>query len=61
MKNNYQNTASGACTSGTRRKKARLEADRAAHESAVTLPDTVSVAIAELAGELEEGLLAFPY
>ena len=32
---------------------------RAAHEAAVALPDTVTVAIAELAGELEEGLLAF--
>jgi transposase-like protein len=32
---------------------------RSAHESAVSLPDTVTGAIAELAGELEEGLLAF--
>jgi hypothetical protein len=32
---------------------------RAHQEAAVALPDTVSVAIAELASELEEGLLAF--
>lgn len=29
------------------------------HESAISLPDTVTVAIADLADELEEGLLAF--
>ncbi|MGH8996748.1 MAG: transposase, partial [Acidimicrobiales bacterium] len=40
-------------------KKARLDAARVAHEAALALPDTVSVAVAELAGELEEGLLAF--
>ncbi len=32
---------------------------RAAQEAALVLPDTVSVAVGELAGELEEGLLAF--
>ena len=30
-----------------------------AREAALALPDTVTVAVAELAGELEEGLLAF--
>jgi putative transposase len=59
MKKNYQTTSCGARTGRTTPKKARLEAGRAAQESAVTLPDTVTVAIAELAGELEEGLLAF--
>ncbi len=46
-------------TGRTTPKKTRLDAGRAAHEAAVALPDTVTVAIAELAGELEEGLLAF--
>src|SRR5271167_4156487 len=59
MKKNYQTTTGGARTGRTTPKKARVEAGRAAQESAVTLPDTVTVAIAELAGELEEGLLAF--
>ena len=46
-------------TGRTTPKKARPDAGRAAHEAAVVLPDTVTVAISELAGELEEGLLAF--
>jgi hypothetical protein len=40
-------------------KKARPDAARAVHEAAVSLPDVVTVAIAELAGESEEGLFAF--
>jgi putative transposase len=59
---NYQTTTSRARTGRTGRttpKKARPDAVRDAHEAAVTLPDAVTVAIADLAGELEEGLLAF--
>jgi putative transposase len=57
---NYQTPASRARTSGrTTLKKAKLDSGRTTHEAAVALPDTVTVAIAELAGELEEGLLAF--
>jgi putative transposase len=59
MKKNYQTSARRAAMGRTTPKKARPDAAGAAHESAVTLPDTVTVAIAELAGELEEGLLAF--
>ena len=59
MKKNYQTTTRVARTDRTTPKKARLETSRAAHEMVVALPDTVTVAIAELAGELEEGLLAF--
>ena len=59
MKKNYQTTTRRARTGRTTPKKARLDAGRAAQEAAVALPDTVTVAIAELAGELEEGLLAF--
>jgi putative transposase len=56
---NYQTTSGRAAMGRTTPKKARLDPARVVHESAVTLPDTVTVAIAELAGELEEGLLAF--
>jgi transposase-like protein len=59
MQKNYQTTTSRARTGRTTPKKARLEAGRAVTEAAIALPDTVTVAIAELAGELEEGLLAF--
>lgn len=41
------------------RKKAKPDSARAAREAALVLPDTVSVAVGELAGDLEEGLLAF--
>ena len=54
---NYQTTTARARTGRTTPKKARPDVARDAHESAVTLPDTVT--IAELAAELEEGLLAF--
>jgi len=59
VKKNYQTTTGRACNGRTTPKKARPDAARTAHEAAVALPDTVTVAIAELAGELEEGLLAF--
>src|SRR5664279_4629526 len=57
---NYQIAAGRAGTTGrTTPKKAKSDSQRSAHEGAVTLPDAVSVAVGELAGELEEGLLAF--
>ena len=59
MKKNYQTTTSRACNGRMTPKKPRSDAARTAHEAAVALPATVTVAIAELAGELEEGLLAF--
>jgi hypothetical protein len=52
MKKNYQTTIRHARTGRTTPKKARSDAVRDTHESAVSLPDTVTVAIAELAGEL---------
>jgi transposase-like protein len=60
MKKNYQTSTGRAGTTGrTTPKKAKADPDRSAHEGAVALPDAVSVAVGELAGELEEGLLAF--
>ena len=60
MTKNYQTTSRRARTGGrTTPKKAKITGEQAAHERAVALPDTVTIAIAELAGELEEGLLAF--
>lgn len=59
MKKNYQTTTRRAGTGRTTPRKARPDTARLAQESAVSLPETVTVAIAELAGELEEGLLAF--
>jgi len=60
MKKNYQTSAGRAGTTGrTTPKKAKADTQRSARESAVALPDAVSVAVGELAGELEEGLLAF--
>ena len=56
MKKNYQTTVHRGRTTA---KKARPDAERAAKEAAVHLPETVTIAIADLAGELEEGLLAF--
>jgi len=57
---NYQTAAGRAGTTGrTTPKKAKADPQRSAHEGAVALPDAVSVAVGELAGELEEGLLAF--
>jgi len=59
VKKNYQTATSRAHTGRTTPKKARPDHELAAHEAALALPDTVAVAIGELAGELEEGLLAF--
>ncbi len=57
---NYQTTSRRAGTTGrTTAKKAKADKERSAHEAALCLPDTVSIAVGELAGELEEGLLAF--
>ncbi|HEV2369722.1 MAG TPA: hypothetical protein VGR90_07590, partial [Acidimicrobiales bacterium] len=57
MKKNYQTTVHAGRTTP---KKPQLDAIQAAQEPALRrLPDTVSIAIADLAGELEEGLLAF--
>jgi hypothetical protein len=57
---NYQTTARRAGTTGrTTAKKAEHDAGRAAVEAALVLPDTVSVVLGDLAGELQEGLLAF--
>jgi hypothetical protein len=57
---NYQTQTARARISGrTTPKKAKIDPHREAHEAALALPDTVTVAIGELAGELEEGLLAF--
>ena len=58
--NNYQTSTRRAGTTGrTTPKKAKNDTGRAAQEAALVLPDTVSVAVGELADELEEGLLAF--
>jgi transposase-like protein len=60
VKKNYQTAARRAGTTGrTTPRKAKVDPGRAAAEAALRLPDSVSVAIADLAGELEEGLLAF--
>ncbi len=57
---NYQTSTRRAGTTGrTTAKRAKMDSGQAAREAALVLPDTVSVAVAELAGELEEGLLAF--
>jgi putative transposase len=42
----------------TTQKKANVSPEQAAYEAAVSLPETVTVAIAELAGEMQEGMLA---
>lgn len=58
--NNYQTSMGRAGSAGrTTPKKAKNDPGRAAREAALVLPDTVSVAVGELVGELEEGLLAF--
>jgi transposase-like protein len=60
MKKNYQTTTRRAGTTGrTTPKKGKLDPQRAAHERAIALPEAVTVAVGELADELEEGLLAF--
>jgi transposase-like protein len=58
--NNYQNSSVRAGTSGrTTAKKAKKDAAVAAREAAMVLPDAVNVTLGDLAGELQEGLLAF--
>jgi len=58
--NKYQTTGRrGGSTGRTTPKKSKLDGGRAAREAALVLPDAVSVALGDLAGELEEGLLAF--
>jgi len=59
VKKNYQTSTSRAHTGRVTPKKPEPDPVRDAHESALQLPDNVTVAISELAGELEEGLLAF--
>jgi hypothetical protein len=60
VKKNYQiQTSRARITGRTTPKKAKADPRRDAHAAALALPDTVTVAIGELAGELEEGLLAF--
>jgi putative transposase len=57
VKNKYQTTVH---TGRTTPKKLKLDVTRAAQEAALArLPQTVTIAIADLAGELEEGLRAF--
>ena len=57
MKKNYQTTVHAGRTTP---KKPRPDATQAAQEAALgRLPDMVTIAITDLAGELEEGLLAF--
>ena len=47
MEKNYQTVGRRAGTTGrTTPKKARIDLQRSAHEAALTLPDTVSVAVA---------------
>ena len=59
MKKNYQTTIRRAAHRPHDAEEGQARCRPAVQEAAVTLPDTVTVAIAELAGELEEGLLAF--
>jgi putative transposase len=58
MKKDYQTSARRVRTGRTTPKKARVSSEQLAHEAAVSLPATVTVAIAELKGDMEEGLLA---
>jgi len=55
---NYQTSTRRGRTGRTTPKKAKLSNEQRAHEAAVWLPPSVTVAIAELAGEMEEGALA---
>jgi len=55
---NYQNQSRRARTGRTTPKKAKLSNEQRAHEAAVSLPASVTIAIAELVGEMEEGALA---
>lgn len=63
MKNNYQTSTTRVGTTGRttakKAKRAKHDAGRAVPEAALVLPDTASVAVGEIPGELQEGLLAF--
>jgi len=60
MTNNYQTMGRRAQATGrVTPKKARLAPELAEQEERLSLPETVAVAVAELADQLEEGLLAF--
>jgi putative transposase len=59
VSSNYQTTTRRAGTGRGTPKKARSDPARAAYESTMTLPHTVRLAIADLAGEPQEGVLAF--
>ena len=59
MKDYQIQTRRARTTARTSPKKVRKDPGRAAREAALVLPDTVSVAVDELAGEPEAGLLAF--
>ncbi len=60
MKSYQIQTLHAGTTGRATPKRARKDPPpRAAREGAVVLPEAVSVAVRELAGELEEGLLAF--
>jgi transposase-like protein len=58
MQKNYQTAGRRVGDGRTTPKKAKVSGVQLAHEAAVSLPESVTVAIAELAGEIEEGLLA---
>jgi transposase-like protein len=59
MKKDYQTSTRRAGIGRTTPNMAPVDRGQLASETTVSMPDTVTVAIAELAGELEEGLLAF--
>lgn|GEM_PF-4266841 len=59
MSRDCQTTTRRVATGRGTPKEARSDGARAADESAIALPDTVTLAAAELAGEFEEGSLAF--
>ena len=58
MKKNYQTSTRRARTERATPRTPRSETPREKGATAVQLPDAVTVAVSELAGELEEGLLA---
>jgi transposase-like protein len=58
MKKNYQTSARRARNGRTTPRKAKLSADQAAWESSVSLPETVTIALSELAHDVEDGVLA---
>ncbi len=58
MKKNYQTSKGRAGTGRVTPRKSRRAPANGASETAFELPDAVNIAVGELAGELEEGLLA---